>query len=93
MYGQQLPQVLHQIPKKQDLLIILGAEKVPSYYYHIADYNVSIGNQPHSEVAALAIILDRYTNGQWIHKDFNGDITIIPSDEGKKVKMKNKEDQ
>jgi tRNA (cytidine56-2'-O)-methyltransferase len=93
MYGQQLPHVLNKIPKKQDILIILGAEKVPSYYYQIADYNVSIGNQPHSEVAALAIFLDRYTTGQWIQKDFNGDITIIPSNKGKNVKMKNKEDQ
>ena len=89
MYGEQLLKVLDYIPKKQDLLVIIGAEKVPSYYYQIADYNVSIGNQPHSEVAALAIFLDRYTNGQWIHKDFNGDITIIPADKGKKVKMKN----
>lgn len=92
MYGQQLTQVLDHIQTKQDILIILGAEKVPSYYYQIADYNVSIGNQPHSEVAALAIFLDRCTYGQWIHKDFNGDISIIPSDKGKKVKMNNKED-
>ena len=90
MYGEQFTKIIDTIPKKQDLLIIIGAEKVPSYYYQIADYNVSIGNQPHSEVAALAIFLDRYTKGSWLQRDFQGDITILPSNKGKKVKATNK---
>jgi tRNA (cytidine56-2'-O)-methyltransferase len=85
MYGEQLSKVAEIIPQKKDLLIIVGAEKVPRYYYQIADYNISIGNQPHSEVAALAILLDRYTEGAWVEKDFHGDITIVPSNRGKKV--------
>ena len=93
MYGEQLTQVIKHIPKEQDILIIVGAEKVPSYYYQIADYNISIGNQPHSEVAALALFLDQYTEGKWINKDFQGDITILPSDRGKKVTTKNKDDR
>lgn len=41
------------------IMIIVGAEKAPTRAYKLADWNVAIGNQPHSEVAALAVFLDR----------------------------------
>jgi tRNA (cytidine56-2'-O)-methyltransferase len=79
MYGNRLDESLERIPNS-DVLIVVGAKKVPSYFYELADLNVSIGNQPHSEVAALAIFLDRLTKGKWIDREFNGKIKIIPSD-------------
>jgi tRNA (cytidine56-2'-O)-methyltransferase len=88
MYGEELEKAIAQIDKKNDVLIIVGAEKVPPYFYEAADYNVSVGNQPHSEVAALALFLDRYTKGAWLKKQFHGNIEIIPSNKGKKVKSK-----
>lgn len=92
MYGDELEKTLSKIDKNEDLLIIVGAEKVPPYFYEISDFNVSVGNQPHSEVAALAIFLDRYTKGKWLKKQFNGKIEIIPSDKGKQVFAKIGED-
>jgi tRNA (cytidine56-2'-O)-methyltransferase len=88
MYGETLDKVIAQIDKKNDALIIVGAEKVPPYYYEAADFNVSVGNQPHSEVAALALFLDRFTRGAWMKKQFHGNIEIIPSNKGKKVKAR-----
>ena len=88
MYGEELEKAIRTIDRKKDLLIIVGAEKVPPYFYEIADINVSIGNQPHSEVAALALFLDRFTNGVWQRKEFNGNIQIIPCVKGKKVLSK-----
>ena len=88
MYGEELEKAVAQIDKKNDLLIIVGAEKVPPYFYEVADFNVSVTNQPHSEVAALALFLDRYTKGAWQKKKFDGNIEIIPSNKGKKVKSK-----
>jgi tRNA (cytidine56-2'-O)-methyltransferase len=85
MYGEQLEKSIKKINKKKDLLIVVGAEKVPSYVYEIADFNVSIGNQPHSEVAALAIFLNRYNKGLWQSKKFNGKLEILPCNKGKKV--------
>ena len=38
---------------------MVGAEKVPREIYELADYNVAVGSQPHSEISALAIVLDR----------------------------------
>ena len=85
MYGDDLESSIVKIKKDTNLLIIVGAEKVPPFYYEISDFNISVGNQPHSEVAALALFLDRYTKGSWIYKTFNGQITILPSNKGKKV--------
>jgi tRNA (cytidine56-2'-O)-methyltransferase len=90
MYGEELEKAMTQLKTARDLLIIVGAEKVPPYYYEIADLNVSVGNQPHSEVAALALFLDRFTQATWRKKQFNGNIQIIPCVKGKKVLQKEK---
>jgi len=90
MYGEKLNKSIDEIDKNKDLLIIIGAEKVPPQIYEMADFNVSVGNQPHSEVAALAVFLDRYNIGSWNEKQFNGKIEILPSNKGKKVVSKDK---
>lgn len=90
MYGEKLEKSINKIDRKKDLLIIVGAEKVPPQIYEMADFNISVSNQPHSEVAALAIFLDRYTKGLWQKKIFNGKIEIIPSNKGKRVISKDK---
>jgi tRNA (cytidine56-2'-O)-methyltransferase len=69
-----------------DLCIVVGAEKVPPQVYQRADYNLSVGTQPHSEVAALALFLDRYFAGNQFKKQFGGArLSIIPSGQGKVV--------
>ena len=85
MYGETLEKSIPCIDKEKDLLIIVGAEKVPAEIYEHADYNISIGNQPHSEVAALAVFLDRYNKGNWQKKKFDGKLEILPTNRGKKV--------
>ncbi len=85
MYGEKLKDAIKKIPKESDLLVIVGAEKVPKAIYELATFNVAVGNQPHSEVAALALFLDRYTEGAWEEKDTEGRMKIIPAARGKKV--------
>jgi len=85
MYGEQIENSIKKIDKKKNLLVVVGAEKVPPFVYEMADFNVAVGNQPHSEVAALAIFLDRYNKGSWLRKKFNGKLEILPSYKGKKV--------
>jgi tRNA (cytidine56-2'-O)-methyltransferase len=84
MYGEKLTEALRTIDAK-NLLIVVGAEKVPREVYDLADRNVSVGNQPHSEVAALAIFLDRYTGGKALYKKSRGRLTIVPNPRGKTV--------
>jgi len=90
MYGLPVDDVIADIPKDRDLLIIVGAEKVPRAVYDMADFNVAVGNQPHSEVAALAIFLDRYFNGKELKRKITGKWKIVPQSHGKLV-VKEKE--
>jgi tRNA (cytidine56-2'-O)-methyltransferase len=86
MYGLPVDEVIPKL-KDQNLLIIVGGEKVPPQFYQLADYNVSVGNQPHSEAAALAICLDRYYEGKPF-KRMDGNVSITPCERGKIVKVK-----
>ncbi len=86
MYGESINEIQKDIQEEKDVLIVVGAEKVPREVYDKADYNVSIGNQPHSEISALAILLDRIQNGVQFEKKFdNSKRVIIPSKNGKNV--------
>ncbi len=87
MYGLHIDDVINEIRNSAgDLLVIVGAEKVPRYYYEVADYNVAVGHQPHSEVAALAVFLDRLFEGRELHFIYpDAKIRIEPCPHGKKV--------
>jgi len=92
MYGQRVDEALPKIPKDENIMIIIGAEKVPPEVYERADFNVSVGNQPHSEIAALAIFMDRFTEGKALYADREGGkMTVIPNERGKTVVSKNSE--
>ena len=88
MYGESLETGLAKIDNTKDLLLVVGAEKVPRYFYDAADVNIAVGNQPHSEVAAVAVFLDRYTKGTWENHYFDGHLTIKPNPRGKTVETK-----
>jgi tRNA (cytidine56-2'-O)-methyltransferase len=88
MFGEELNKGLGVVENKleQDLLVIVGGEKVPSWLYQDADLNLSVGNQPHSEVAALAVFLHEI-NERAIYQGFDdADIEVVPSPHGKEVK-------
>lgn len=87
MYGVNVDAAMKAIRKKNNLLVIIGSEKVPREAYELADYNVSVGNQPHSEIAALAIFLDRVFRGKELAGKFaGGQLEIVPSEKGKIVR-------
>jgi tRNA (cytidine56-2'-O)-methyltransferase len=85
MYGESLQDVVDEIRKHDSVLVIVGAEKVPAGVYELADWNVAVGNQPHSEVAALAVFLDRLFEGRELEREFEGGLKIVPSTRGKQV--------
>jgi tRNA (cytidine56-2'-O)-methyltransferase len=87
MYGINIEDIIDQLRKENKVLVIIGAEKVPRKMYDLADYSIAIGNQPHSEIAALAIFLDRIFKGKQLKKDFRGaKFKIVPMSRGKMVK-------
>lgn len=89
MYGMNFPDVANEITI-DNLMIVVGAEKVPAEIYELADWNVGVGNQPHSEVAALAVVLDRLQaasgNEPLKAKFADGELEIVPMRLGKEVK-------
>ena len=86
MYGINLPDAVPELKEEKKLMIIVGAEKVPGEIYELADWNVAVGNQPHSEVAALAITMDRISETDPLTVSFeNAELTVVPMKKGKKV--------
>ena len=88
MYGENLNDIAPSLQKEENILIVVGAGKVPREIYDLADYNVAVGHQPHSEISALAVLLDRIQNGKQLLTKFeNPSREIIPTKNGKKVIM------
>ncbi|MBD3387665.1 MAG: tRNA (cytidine(56)-2'-O)-methyltransferase [Candidatus Altiarchaeales archaeon] len=85
MYGLPLDDVVADFGLEGDILVVVGGAKVPSDVFELVDYNVAVGNQPHSEVAALAVFLDRIFGGGELDRDFKGRMRIVPQNRGKKV--------
>jgi tRNA (cytidine56-2'-O)-methyltransferase len=89
MYGENINDIQEKIRNEDSVLIVVGAEKVPREIYEYADYNVAVGNQPHSEIGALAITLDRIQNGKQFYTKYdNARLEIVPTKKGKKVIIK-----
>jgi tRNA (cytidine56-2'-O)-methyltransferase len=93
-YGEniQTSDVLQRIRTSgKNVLVLVGSQKVPKEFFSndVSDFNVSIGNQPHSECAALAVFLDRFFEGKELAKGFKkAKIRILPQERGKKTVVK-----
>lgn len=90
-YGENIEtsDVLHRIKASgREILVIVGSKKVPREFFlkDVSDFNVAVGNQPHSECAGLAVFLDRFFGGTELAKTFeNTKLVIVPQERGKKV--------
>jgi len=72
----------------KDLLVIVGSQKVPRAFFssEVSDYNVAVGNQPHSEISALAVFMDRLYDGTELGREFDDSkLRIVPQKHGKRV--------
>jgi tRNA (cytidine56-2'-O)-methyltransferase len=89
MYGESINKIQEDLRLEDSILVVVGAEKVPREVYENADYNVAVGGQPHSEISALAIVLDRIHAGRQLEAKYDdAKLQITPSKRGKNVKMK-----
>ena len=67
------------------VVVVVGA-KVPSDVFQHAQYNVAVGNQPHSEVVALALFMEGWFGQGGSERHFpDAKLTIEPSARGKSV--------
>ena len=89
MYGVNIENLSLDFGYNKNILVVIGASKVPKEVYSLANMNIAVGNQPHSEIAALAIFLDRFFQGEELISTFqNAKMSIIPSSYGKTVKIR-----
>ncbi len=93
-YGENIENssVLERIrASRKDVLVIVGSQKVPKEFFYdsVSDFNVAIGNQPHSECSSLAIFLDRFFEGRELANEFgDAQIAIVPQRRGKRTVQK-----
>ncbi len=95
MYGLPLQDVVDDVRSEADALpadaggtlVCVGSRKVHGWVYDEADYNVGVTNQPHSEVAALAVFLHELYEAEELEQEFpGGEIEVVPSERGKETR-------
>ena len=87
MYGEPWREAVGSIPRDAPTVVVVGGTKVPGAHFRIADHTVSIGNQPHSEVAALAVFLESWMGPIDESIRFaGGEIEVVPSERAKRVR-------
>ena len=89
MYGLPVQDVeadVRAAHETEPILVVVGGEKVPFEFYELADYNVAVTNQPHSEIAGLAVFLDRLFEGRELDREWtDADRRVVPEATGKTV--------
>jgi len=85
MYGEPIAKRLPALRRQRRLLVVVGGAKVPAEAYQRATWNIAVGHQPHSEVAALAVLLERLRGvpgpGAWP----GAQRAVVPQARGKRV--------
>ena len=82
MYGLSVEREIERVREAENLQVVVGSEKVPREVYEESDLNLAVGHQPHSEIAALAVLLDRVSE---LKEEFEAaEIQVEPSD-GRKL--------
>ena len=102
MYGENLPTFQHnkaflELKSSQqllnELLLVVGGEKVPAKVFQYANWNIAISNQPHSEVGSLAVFLNTLISNP-LEIQFNNPLRKIhPSIKGKKSYLGTKDEE
>ena len=86
MYGEPFRKAIPNIRRDRPVVIVVGGAKVPGDVYKICQHNVAVGNQPHSEVAALALFMDAWFGESASERNFDDARLIIEgTNDGKLV--------
>lgn len=89
MYGLPVEETIGDIRTEATgsrLAILVGGGKVTADLFDLATWNVAVTNQPHSEIAALAVFLDRLFEVDLSSRHFeDASERVIPSARGKHV--------
>ena len=93
MYGEPFRQAIPKIRRDRPLIIVVGGAKVPGDVYKICQHNVAVGNQPHSEVAALALFMDAWFGESGSERSFEDARLVIEGVNGGKLVHDNEDEK
>ncbi len=87
VYGLPVQDAVHEIRNSvKDKMIVVGGAKVPRAVYELADWNIAITSQPHSEISALSIFLNELFEGKELSSTFkDAKLKVEPQPRGKRV--------
>lgn len=87
MYGLPVQDVIEKIRRSpREKVIIIGGAKVKRSIYDVAEWNIAVTSQPHSEISALSVFLHILFQGAELEKMHeNARFYIIPQAHGKKM--------
>ena len=77
MYGEPFRKAIPKIRRDKPVVVVVGGAKVPGDVFKVCQHNVAVGNQPHSEVAALALFMDAWYGESASERQFEGARLII----------------
>ncbi len=88
MYGLPARDVIPSMRETgRDKLVVVGGARVPGKVYRLADYNVGVTNQPHSEVSSLAVFLHMLFDGAEFDLKFSDAmVEVVPQAHGKRIR-------
>ena len=83
-YGVPLPKLIYSLKTYKNIMLIVSSVQASSKPLHeIADFNISVTDQPHCGAAAIAIFLHEFYEGRELAVHFkNSKYKVIPAEHG-----------
>lgn len=88
-YGTPLNKIIYSLKTYKNIMLIVSSVKASTQALHeIADFNVSVTDQPHCSAAAIAIFLHEFYEGRELAVHFkNSKYKVVPNEHGINVEM------
>jgi len=89
MYGEPYRNAIPTIRRDKPIMIVVGGAKVPGEVFKLCQHNVAVGNQPHSEVAALALFMEAWFGDSGTDRNFENARLVIEGSNKVKIVHEN----
>ena len=85
-YGMPLNKLTYMLNTYKNIILLVSSTEASSSLHGIADFNVSVTDQPHCSSAAIAVFLHSFYRGRELAMHFeNAKYRVIPREHGVRV--------
>ncbi|MDE1856552.1 MAG: hypothetical protein KGH98_00540 [Candidatus Micrarchaeota archaeon] len=86
MYGVPMRKLTYTLRTYKNILLVVTTNKPLKDLFGVADFNISITNQPHTSVSSVAVFLyEFYKEREPAMKFENAKVKVVPTDRGMMV--------